>query len=221
MTSAYILAECFSAAPYAFGDFFQECQREPNAFRFLHVFEGMLPENPWCVEIAGPADKCCDRDISLLFFEFRLHNFSSSPHFFVRSSRNINCVHCGIPWWFHRTCNCSCTFSKVVDTTSKPHHDRSGCGSGENHVSRPELARAASSYDPARAARWLSYDWMPVTARAARWLRSKSHPAREGPLKGFFFRLKRQSSQQHAHGEFCIAVSQKLRSGSDWPLWCR
>ena len=79
MTSAYILAECFSAAPYAFGDFFQECQRDTNAFRFLHVFEVMLPENPWCVEIAGPAGKCCALDISLLFETIfhRLHTFSS------------------------------------------------------------------------------------------------------------------------------------------------
>ena len=113
---------------------------------------------------------CCDRDISLLFFKLRSHNYSSSPHFFVRSSRNINCIHCGIYWLFQRTCNCSCTFSELV------------CSSilfGTRN--------AASSYDPARAARWLSYDWMPVTARAARWLRSKSHPAREGPLKGFLF----------------------------------
>ena len=220
MTSAYILAESVQhLTPLEISS------KIANANPMLSDF--FMYSRECFLKILGVSKSralqtlCCDRDISLLFFKLRSHNYSSSPHFFVRSSRNINCIHCGIYWLFQRTCNCSCTFSKVVDTTSKPHHDRSGCGSGENHVSRPELARAASSYDPARAARWLSYDWMPVTARAARWLRSKSHPAREGPLKGFFFRLKRQSSQQHAHGEFCIAVSQKLRSGSDWPLWCR
>ena len=44
-------------------------------------------------------------------------------------------------------------------------------------------------------------------------------PGPRRPLEGVFVRLKRQlQTWRHANGEFCFAVSQKLRFGSDWHL---